>query len=879
MRFRRKSREEKMKSEIQFHLDQATLEYRERGLDEKEARRRALLDFGSTAQIEEDLRDIQRPRWLADLVQDLVYAARTFRRSPAFLACAVATLALGIGANTAIFSLMNAVLLRPMGGVADPARLVQLARQTPNCEACAVSYPLFEYFRGGLGSISGAFAVMTVRHDIAANGVEEPANGDLVTGDYYRVLGLAPAAGRLLTAEDDARPTPVAVISHDYWQRRFGLAPAAIGRTITYGSTALTIVGVEPETFEGTERGRRRDFVAPLSMVETLNGGRVEWRQGWDFNGLSSMARLRPGVSIEQASAEANARFAVWQREKIKTLTEFQRARFAKERGRVLPAAAGTNGLRGRFLKPLTILAAIVALVLLLACANLSGLLLARASAREREIAVRRALGAGRGRLTRQFLAESLLLASCGGVAGLFLAMWLSRSLVAMMANGGRLELNTSPDWRVFVFAGLVALTGCVLSGIAPGWMAARNSLQRTVGPARPLLGRVLVVAQVAISMTLLVGASLFLRTLVKLSTIDTGIQTGGVLTFSITQRDRLREERGLQLQAAIVERLRSLPGVVSAAAADMLPLDGGLWSKSVKVEGYTFGPGEDEDAAFNAVSPGFFAVTGTPLLAGRDFDGRDEATAPPVALVNEAFVRSLFGGRSPIGKHITTGRRTYEVVGVVKDARYENLRKPAPRTVYVPWMQTGDVETRRAQPSARWYLVRTAGVPPERLAPAIERAVPELDASLRVRDARTYAETVSHLTLNERMMAILGGFFGALALIVACLGIFGITAFQVSRRVSEIGVRMALGATRASVIRMVLGGVARMLGMGCLVGGLVAFAVAPLLRGFLFGITPTDPAAFLLAAVALVLSTLLAGLLPALRASRVDPMIALRCE
>jgi predicted permease len=880
-----KRRERQLQAELDYHIDRVTQDYIAQGIDPEEARRRALVEFGGATQIHEELRDIHRPRWLADLRQDLAYAARTLRRSPGFLACAVMTLALGIGANTAIFSLIDVVMLRPMPAVRAPEELVQIARVTDHCGSCAVSYPLFELFRDRLPSISGSFVVMPVAYSITVDGVDEEVGGDEVSGQYYSILGLAPAAGRLLGPDDDAVPTPVAVISYDYWRRRFGLDPAAIGKSFTHATTTLTIVGVEPPGFDGTERGRTREFTTPLSMTDRLGGGNGQWRHQWDMNFFPMMARLKPGATIASANAEVAALFAGWQHDRSAELPgQFYRDRLMKERAAALPGSAGMNGLRVQFRKPLTILMGIVALVLLLACANLSGLLLARGSARQREISVRRALGAGNGRLARQFLAESLLLALLGALAGLGLAQWFSRSLVTMMANGDVLILNVSPDWRIFAFTAAVSVLACVLAGLAPGLSAGRVSVNpalkevRTGGNRR--LGRALVVAQLAISMTLLVGASLFIRTLLKLYSVDTGVRTGGVFVFNVAAKHHFPDARSVEIEEGIVDRLRSLPGVAAASAANMLPMGGGLWTRSVVVEGYTFRPGEDDTAAINAIAPKYFAVTGTPLLLGRDFTPRDEAGSSPVAIVNETFVREFFGGQHPLGRRVTSNNVTYEIVGVAKDAKYEGLRKDVPRTLYIPWVEQGNINlTNRSQPMGYTYIARVASGDPMRLAPLVERMIPEIESAMRMRTPQTFEDHVNQSILDERMMATLGGFFGLLALIVACLGIFGILAFQVSRRINEIGVRVALGATRGNIVTLVMREVAMLLAPGCILGAISAAWLARFANSFLFGVTPTDPASFALAAGALAAATLAAGFLPALRAARVDPMAALRCD
>ncbi len=507
----------------------------------------------------------------------------------------------------------------------------------------------------------------------------------------------------------------------------------------------------------------------------------------------------------------------MWRADKAAQLSPFDRSRFVKERAAALPGMAGLNRLRFQFIKPLAILMGIVALVLLLACANLSGLLLARAAARRREISIRRALGAGNGRLTRQFLAESLLLAASGTIAGFFAAHWFTRALIATMANGDQLALNASPDWRIFAFTGAISVIACLFAGLAPGISAGRVSINPALkqgrGGGHPRLGRMLVVTQVAISMTLLVGASLFIRTLVKLYSADTGLRAGGVFVFGVIAKHHFPDTRSVEIENAILDRLRSLPGVVFTSAANMLPLGGGLWDRDIEVEGYTFRPGEDDTAAFNAVAANYFAVTGTPLVLGRDFNVRDSAEANPVAIVNESLVRAFFHGQSPLGRHVKTHDITYEIVGVVKDAKYESIRKDAPRTMYIPWMQQGPLGmSNRSQPMGYSYLARVASGNPMRLAALVQRAVPEIDPAMRLNFPQTFEAIVDQSTLNERMMATLGGFFGILALVVACLGIFGILAFQVSRRLNEIGVRMALGATRGSIVKLVLREVAMLL-------------------------------------------------------------------
>ena len=866
-------RDEGVDRELRYHFDRLVREYIATGMDPDEARRRTRLEFGGVEQIKEECRDM-RGRWLEDFGKDLRYAVRTLRRSPGFVAVAVVSLALGIGANTAIFSLIDAVMLRTLP-VKEPERLVMTTRLTEEGKPGVVSYPLFEYFRDNLKSISAAAAEWSSNPAIVMDGSEELVNGEMVSGGHYSVLGLEPAAGRLLGPEDDvlSPASPAAVISYHYWQRRFGLSPAAIGKTFRLRDTVYTIVGVTPPRYQGTRPGREPDITIPLMMMLSENQ-----RREHGTNMLSMMARLAPGVTVAQANAELQV---LWRNLSQRWAAEEpvkDRPKIVARKAAVLSAATGFNPLRNSYSQALLVLMGMVALVLLLACANLSGLLLARAASRQREISIRLAIGAGRGRLMRQFLAESFVLAALGGGAGLLLAGWFSRALVTMLANGGTLLLDTAPDWRVLGFTGAISLVSCVLAGVAPGLHALRTNLNpglkelRAGGHQR--MRKALLVGQLAISMMLVVGAALFVDTLVKLYRVDRGLRTGGVLTVGVRSSERYPQARSWAVQEALVERLSKMPGVASASASQVIPLGGGLWSRYVQVEGYTFRADESEDAGFNAVAPKYFATVGTPLLSGREFDERDTNTANKVAIVNESFARYFFGGRSPLGKRVTSVKVTYEIVGVVKDAKYQSLRQEVLKTMYIPWTQREG-----EQPTSYTYLAQVAGGDPMRLVPTLEKLVREVDSGLRFRAAQTYDQLVDRSIVTERIMATLGGFFGVLALIVACLGIFGVMAFQVSRRMNEIGLRMALGASRGGIVAMVLGEVAVLLAAGCAIGGAAALTLTGLTSKMLFGVRPADPGLFAMAAAVLGAAALAAGWLPARRAAAVDPMAALRHE
>jgi predicted permease len=811
-------------------------------------------------------------------VQDIRYAVRTWRRNPGFAAVAVILLGLGIGANSAIFGLLQAVMLGALP-VAAPDRIVQITRLMREGRPGVVSYPLFEYFRDNITTVSGAFAETSARPAVVANGVEQVAELELVSGSYYSVLGLTPAAGRLLQPPDD-RPgaTPVAVLGYRFWLRRFGLAPTIIGKTLTIRNTAFTVVGVTPPSFQGTIRGRDPEITVALAMMKEVRGDSNEdWRRQAGMNQFDLLARLKPGATVEQTNAEVQALFGNWLQMRAAGASGKERASILRERAMARPAPDGVNPLRFEYSKPLWLLMGMGALALLLLCANLAGLLAARAAARRREISVRLAIGAGHGRLARQLLTESLVLAALGGGTGLLLAHWLRASLVAVIARGGHIALPEGGGWTVLAFTAAISVLACLLAGIAPAWQAVRAGSHPAWKEARAVRsghwGRGLVISQIAVSMLLLVGAALFIGTLWKLHSVDKGFRTGQVMTFRFRANQRYPAGRGLEVQAALLERLSALPGVRTASAVHVLPIVDGLWTRSVKVEGYNFGPGEDESVAFNAVAPKYFETLGTPLLAGRDFDTRDSAAARKVAIVNERFARYFFGARSPLGLRVAFANDTYEIVGVAGDAKYQSLRADVPKTVYVASLQLSD-----RQPTNYTYLARTMSgdAGPAR---AVEALALDVDPFLRVRVVQPYDEIVNHLLDKERLLARLAGFFGLLAVSLAGLGVFGLLAIQVSRRTSEIGVRMALGATRGDVLRLVLREVALMLGCGLALGGLAALSLTHLATRIVFGMTPRDPAVFAAAAAVLTLSALAAAWIPARRAANVDPTVSLRYE
>ena len=859
--------------EVRFHRDRVIEDFMAAGMDREEAERRAFLEFGNVAQIEEAVRDA-RGRWLEDFAKDLRYTLRTVRRNPGFAAVAVLSLALGIGANTAIFTLINAVMLRTLP-VHEPHRLVQITRIMPDGRPGVLSYPLFEYVRDNVKSISRAFAQGTGDQPIVMDGDEDFVTADLVSGEYYAVLGIEPAAGRLLGPADDVRSpvTPAAVISDRYWQRRFGRSPSAIGKTFTLRGRVFTIVGVTPASYQSARPGHAPDMMLPLLMM--LND---DQRREVTNNWLNVLARLKPGATVEQANAEVQVLWSAVLQSQAARAPEKERADIRQQRAAAFSAADGFNPLRYDNAQSLVILMGIVGLVLMLACVNLSGLLLARAAARQREISIRLAIGAGRGRLVRQLLTESLVLAAIGGGMGVVFADWFSTRLVAMFARGSSVVLSVSPDWRVVAFTAALSVAACLVAGLAPALQAVRISvnpgLKEVRAPGHRRLAKSLIVAQLAMSMVLVVGATLFVGTLIHLYRIDRGFDSQGVLVINVRSSIPYPAARGLAVQGALVERLRTVPGVRAASAAQVLPIGGGLWTRTIQVEGYAFRSDEPDTVGFNVIAPEYFATLGTPVLSGREFDERDTDRSPKVALVNESFARYFFGDGPALGRHITSVDITYEIVGVVRDAKYQNLRTAILRTMYIPWMQReGD------QPSRYSYLARVVSGDPMRLVPGLERLVREVDPALHVRTSFTYATLVDRSIATERIMATFGGLFGLLALIVAALGVFGTLAFQVTRRTNEFGVRMALGAGRWTITRLVLSDVAGMVVAGISIGAGLALMLMGLARTILFGVTPSDPGVFAVAASILAGVAVLAAWLPARRASRVDPLVALRHE
>ena len=869
----RDDRERDLEREIRSHLDQEAEEHRRRGASPEAARHAARRGFGSPALVAEEVRDAWGFAWLRDLRQDVRYGLRAMRRSPAFALSAVLTLALGIGANTAIFSLLDAVLLRSLP-VADPAGLYFVENAGSRGASGSPPYPCFELFRSRAKSFAGISAYASGDFGIRIDGAMEQVDGARVSGNYHALLGLRPAAGRLLTMEDEQLNPPVAVVSYAYWQRRFGGEASAIGRTFTLDEHRFTIVGVTPRNFRGLVPGHSDDVVLPI----TISGRNVLGATGsWWFD---AVARLMPGVTAEQARAEIDAIFQAYMRE-YPPPAEVRRDYFAAMR--LTPAARGMDGLRKRFSRPLEALMTVVGLVLLIACANITNLLLARAAARQREFAIRVAVGAGRIRLFRQLLVETGLLFGAGAAAGMAFAWWGARALASFFAGGAHpIVLDTRWDWPVLAFTAGLALLATLLFGVAPILSVVRADPHqamsgggRSTAPrGRLQLGHLLVAFQVALSLILLVGAGLFLRTLSNLYRVDAGFQAGGVALLTVHLPDPTY--RDPQARAILWDRLlaeaRGLPGVRSAGLSNTTPLDGRYFGAHLDAPG--FQPQSDRDAAIgmDLVSEDYFATLGTRLLAGRDFSAADRGGAPAVALLNQSAARHFLAGRDPVGALVRLNGSQCRIIGVAEDTKTADLRLAAGRIAYVP-------ERQHPERAAWMMLSLRTSRPPETLIGAAQTRIRGIGPDVQIVRAGTLAGQVDDSLLEERVISALAAAFGALALLLSAVGLYGVLAYSVARRTAEIGIRMALGAPAAQVAWSTLRRMLWLVAIGLAAGTPASLALARLVKSLLYGVTPADAATLASAAALLVLVAIAAGYLPARRAARIDPLAALRHE
>jgi predicted permease len=870
--------------ELRDHLERQVADFVRDGMSEPEARRRAALMFGGIEGIKEECRDARGTRWFTDFADDVRYSLRIFAHSPGFVTVAVLSLALGIGANTAIFSIVNSLLLRSLP-VRDPQQLAVLTKGS-------WTNPIWEQIRERPSLFDGATAFSGDEFDLAAGGQADRAEGLWTSGDFFDVLGVAPILGRTYHAEDDRRSGgpggAVAVLGYSFWQRRFGGAPDVIGRALTLNRVPYTIVGVTPSDFLGPSVGRRFDVAVPIG-TEPLMRGKESWLDGRSTWWLDIMVRRKPGQSLEDATAALRA-----VQPQIRAATTpldwptADQANYLKGAFVLEQAAGGSSDYREKYRQPLVAIMITVALVLLIACANIANLMLARATARRHEMGLRIALGASRFRIARQMLTESLLLSAGGAALGLVLALWGSAFLVRELTTfRDTVTLDLTPDWRVLAFTVGAAVVTALLFGVVPAFRAGhvepnealKDGSRTMAGTRTRALGQPLVVVQVALSLVLIVAAGLFLRTFTTLTKQRIGYDAEGLLLVSVDPQKSGVDESG---RGALYEQMRAaaaaVPGVSSAALSGVPPMSGMGWNSTIEAIGEPAPPPKDRTVWFNGVSPGWFATYGVRMVAGRDFTAADRQGAPQVVVVNQALAKLFFGDKNPIGATVRqtwTGSGTtpvpMEVVGVVTDAAYRSLRETAPPTLYFAF----DQSDARTWPNVS-LTVRAAAGPPSGIARTVTSAIAAAapGASLTLHELN---EQIAGLAVTERIVAMLSGFFGVLALLLASVGLYGVTSYGVNSRRTEIGIRVALGADASSVVLLILRRVAWLVGLGIVVGALVSLWASRYVGSMLYGLEPRDPATFAGAAVTLALVGALAAWLPAWRATRIDPSEVLR--
>lgn len=872
--------------ELQFHLDQATEQGMARGLSAQAARYDALRAMQGLQQRKEECRQARGVEWIENLMRDMTYALRVLRKSPIFTATAVLSLSLGIGANTAIFQLLDAVRLRTLP-VRDPQQLVEVRFQNPELRTGAfdgsyseMTAPLFDQLRNNAQGVTGLFAWGTAGFAVGSGEHFRPVKGLFVSGNLFQTLGVQAYRGRLFTPGDDHRGCAATsvVISHAFWLRQFGGQDSAIGKTITVNFQPQVVLGVTPPEFFGMAVGEQFDVAATMCT----NG--LDRRDAW---WLKVMGRLRPGWTMAQATAQLSAISPALMHETEMTGYEPEVVRrYLRLKMKAVPASTGSSALRDNYEDPLWLLLTISGIVLLIACANLANLMLARASAREKEIAVRLALGASRGRVVRQLFTESLVLAAAGALLGGLLAQALSRLLVnALSTQGNELFLDMHLDWRVLAFtAGLAGLT-CILFGLAPalratraasGAIASSGTRGNTAGRERFSLRRSLVVSQVALSVVLSVAALLFVRSLNNLMTINTGFRQEGILiVFANIYSLKLPQPEQMRMQQELLREVRAVPGVDAAASTTNVPLSGSSWTLGVEVSGV--GVPVRSSSKFTWISENYFKTMQIGVLSGRDFDASDSATSTKVAIVNERFIKQFMRGVNPIGRIFRSiaepnyPASTYQIVGVVQETKYDQLRNDNPPVTYVPAVQ---------DPNPRpWgtYVIHTSA-PPSTLIPALRHAMSRVNPEV-TSEYSELQDRVRDGLVRERLIAQLTGFFGIIALLLAAIGLYGVLSYLAVRRSKEIGIRMALGSTRSRVVRMMGQEAALLVAIGLGVGAVLALATGRLAQSMLYGLQSRDPLTLLAAVTVVALIASIASCLPALRAARIDPMLALREE
>ncbi|MFY9923385.1 MAG: ABC transporter permease [Opitutaceae bacterium] len=900
-----------MSEEMRIHIELQAEEYIKEGMAPAAAADRARREFGHLDGVQETCRDERGFPWVAQLVQDLRYGIRMLARSPGFTCVAVLTLALGIGVNAGIFSLMDEILLKQLP-VKDPSSLILFRWASPKdfpvpvngsfepdsatklMTCSSFSTPVFERFKAEGRPLDGVCAFCGFsRITVVANGSAEAVEqGELVSGDYFGLLGVPPETGRVIEKDDDRPGAPaVAMISYRYWLRRFGADPSVVGKMVTVNGMPVTIVGVTASRFSGTlEVGDRPDVYLPLSLSpgmgqqslgEAGNTSKLWW--------LQIMARLQPGVSWVQASAGLTGILRQCATESLAALG----AQVPPSQGRdlVLIASPGGQGLteiRNQYRGQLAILVALGGAILAIACANIANLLLARGMARQREIGVRLAMGASRGRIIRQLFAESALLSVIGGSLAVPFALWTKNALIVMHPDieGHSLQLHAGLDGRVFAMAAIISVITALVFGLVPALRASsvdvtaefQGGTNNRGGGTRSRLSKVFLVVQIALSLVLLVGAGLLARTLRNLGQVDIGFKRENIILFELDPNPS-----GADFDAAetvnrdVAERLRSVPGVISATFSKVSLLSGRGWNAMLRAKGGTPAPSEFKPTMLNAVGPGFFSTYGIPIIRGRELEARDEG-AKTVAVINQTMARDCFGDADPVGRYLEQEYmpgRSYpiEVVGVARDAGYDGLRRGSPPTAYFGFGWTKSMASAEAT-----FAVRVSGNP-SAVAPLLGALIREAYPLLPLTNLRTQASQIESLSANERMFARLSLMFSLLGLGLVCLGLYGLMSYSVLRRASEIGLRMALGAAPRSMIWMVLRECLLVVAIGVAIGLAGAFAAVRLIASLLYGLSATDPMTFVGGVLLLLAVGLVSGWIPARRAAKLDPMAALRCD
>jgi predicted permease len=904
----RRRKEAEINEELQFHLEEEAAEREQEGIAPEQAKWAAHRELGNVTLVQEHVRAVWIWTLLDQLVQDLRYALRVMWASKTFSTLAILSLALGIGANSAIYSFMDAIMLRSLP-VSDPASLVILQWHGPSrwqggvrrpsvlhtmsgttydddklgAIAGIFPYPAFELFQKNDSLFSSIFAYHTAHElNVVAKGQADIANGEYVSGDYFSGLAVRPATGRMIVPGDDQVGSPlVAVVSLRFSEKHYGGPANAAGQTILINNVPATVVGVTPPEFFGVNPATAPDVYLPMRSGVTIEaadpyGTKPKWYLDQNFYWIEIMARLRPGVSRGQAQAALAPQFSRW----VESTVTNEREREILPSLVVQEGAGGVEALRRRYSQPLYVLMTLVGLILAIACSNIASLLLARATARRGEMALRLSLGAGRLRLVRQLLTESVLLAFLGGILGVFISVWGIRFLTMLLANGQTdFTLHANLNWHVLsVTAALSFLTG-ILFGLAPALQSTRvdvvpalKKLRSTDARSRMRfsLSHALVVSQIALSLLMLVAAGLFVKTLKKLQSVEVGFNRENVLLFELDARKAGHKDPEISLfYDDLQKRFSAVPGVRNVSLSQASLITAGTGYK-ITVNGAP----PDPATRILFIGHDFLKTMQIPILAGREIEERDQPGSTPVAIVSELFARVNFGDRNPLGRHLLlgTGLRDMEIVGVARNAQYGELKQQAPPVVYIPYNQGAP------PPRQMVYELRTAGNPLA-LSSTIREIVHQADARVPVTDIRTQVEDINQTINQEIVFAKLCTAFAVLALIIACVGLYGTVSYNVARRTSEIGIRMALGAQRGAVVWMVLSEVCVLAAVGLTLSVPAAFATSQFLKSFLFRMKPNDPLTMVFAIGTLLISAFAAGCLPARKASRIDPMVALRHE